>query len=225
MRAGRASAHRLEVARPQPFTPSPSPGGRGENAGKSPPPTSVKCSCLTEGPRPLESLARDRDPIADTLSAAEEKRFDRWKEDGRKPAWFLLDAVDELKLTGGKLDRALNRFSKAMDGRLDRARIIISCRPSDWRSGSDLHTVQHRLRVPDVRRESSVKLPEDVFLEALRHERGRQSHATPEQEEVPNQGTVRTVAMLPMNDSQIKVFAEWRGIHDPAAFLLMTQTG
>ena len=168
---------------------------------------------------PLESLDRDRDPIVDTLSAAEEKRFDRWKEDGREPAWFFLDAVDELKLTAGKLDRALNRFSKAIDGHLHRARVIISCRPSDWRSGSDLNTVQRRLPVPDVRRESAVQPPEEVFMEALRHERDGPSHATPEKEEIPNQGMVRTVAMLPMNDSQIKIFAERRGVRDPATFL------
>ena len=86
---------------------------------------------------PLESL--DGDPIADILSAAEEEQFDRWKTDGRERAWFFLDAVDELKLTGGKLDRALNRFSRAIDGHLGRARIIISCRPSDlaFRFGSE----------------------------------------------------------------------------------------
>ena len=155
---------------------------------------------------PLESLAQD--PIADILSAVEEERFDQWMADSKKPAWFFLDAVDELKLSEGKLDRALNRFSKAIGGPLDRTRIIISCRPSDWRSGSDLHTVQHRLRVRDVRRESSVKLPEDVFLEALRHERSRQSHVTPEQEGVPKQGTVRTrIADLPPLNRQ--------GLHHP----------
>ena len=166
---------------------------------------------------PLESL--DGDPIADILSAAEEEQFDRWKTDGRERAWFFLDAVDELKLTDGKLDRALSRLSKAIDGRLDRVRIIISCRPSDWRSGSDLNTVQHRLPVPEVRRESSVRPPEEVFIDALGDERGGQSHVTREEDESPNQGTVRTVAMLPMSDEQIKRFAEWRGMSNLGAFL------
>ena len=172
---------------------------------------------------PLESLGGDSNvDILDILSVAEEgqdERFKQWKTDGRKPAWFFLDAVDELKLTAGKLDRALSRLSRAMDGHLAHTRIIISCRPSDWRSGSDLNTVQHRLPVPEVRRDSSVQPPEEVFMEALRHERGGQSHVAPEEDEIPNQGMVRTVAMLPMNDRQIKVFTEWRGMRDPAAFL------
>ncbi|MDD9980139.1 MAG: hypothetical protein OXU81_02075 [Gammaproteobacteria bacterium] len=167
---------------------------------------------------PLESLGTGE--VTDSLSAREEERFDQWKADGREPAWFFLDAVDELKLTEGKLDRALNRLSKAIDGRLDCARIVISCRPSDWRSGADLNTVRHRLPVPEVRRESSVRPPEEVFIDALRNERGGQSHVTPGEEEIPNQGTVRTVVMLPMSDEQIKRFAEWRGLNDTAAFLV-----
>ena len=166
---------------------------------------------------PLESL--DGDPIADILSAAEEEQFDRWKTDGGERAWFFLDAVDELKLTDGKLDRALNRLSKAIDDRLDHARIIISCRPSDWRSGSDLNTVQHRLPVPEVRRNSPARPPEEVFIDALRYEHGDRPHMDPEEDESPNQGTVRTVVMLPMNDKQIKVFAERRDMNNPAAFL------
>ena len=166
---------------------------------------------------PLESL--DREPIAEVLSVAEEERLGQWKADGKEPVWFFLDAVDELKLTEGKLDRALNRLSREIDGHLERAHIIISCRPSDWRSGSDLHMVQHRLPVPEVRRESSIRSPEEVFIEALRNEHGGPSRAVGEEEEVPSRGTVRTVAMLPMSDGQIKRFAELRGLDDVAAFL------
>ena len=168
---------------------------------------------------PLESLGQVQGQVTDPLSAAEEERFDWWKADSSEPAWFFLDAVDELKLIEGKLDRALNRLSKAIDGHLQRARIIISCRPSDWRSGSDLNTVQHRLPVPEVRRESSIRPPEEVFINALRSEHGGPSHAARKEEEVPSQETVRTVAMLPMSDGQIERFAEWRGLNDVAAFL------
>ena len=95
---------------------------------------------------PLESL--DRQPIADLLSVADEERFDTWKTNGRETAWFFLDAVDELKLTDGKLARALHRLSKALDGHGHRARIIISSRTGDWRSQLDLTTVRAKLPVP-----------------------------------------------------------------------------
>ena len=166
---------------------------------------------------PLESL--DREPIAEVLSVADEERLGQWKADGKEPAWFFLDAVDELKLTQGKLDRALNRLSRAIHDYLHRARIIISCRPSDWRSGSDLNAVHHRLPVTEIRRDSSVRSSEEVFIDALSGERGGPPHTADEQQEAPNQETVRTVAMLPMSDGQIERFAEWRGLNDAAEFL------
>ena len=166
---------------------------------------------------PLESL--DQNSLVDLLSVAEEKRFERWKADGQKPAWFFLDAVDELRLTEGKLDRALNRLSKAVNGHLDRARVIISCRPSDWRPGHDPFTVQDRLPVPARRSATSFRTSDDAFIEALRKEHGGQSRVTPEEEELPSQDALRTVAMLPMSDRQIEVFAEQSGVSDAAAFL------
>ena len=166
---------------------------------------------------PLEWLGRD--PVVDILSVAEEKRLGQWRTDGKEPAWFFLDAADELKLTQGKLDRALNRLARAIDGHLDRARIIISCRPSDWRSGSDLNTVLRWLPVPEVRRDSSVRSSDEVFINALTSERGGPSHTAGKQQRVPNQETVRTVAMLPMNGEQIKRFAKWRGLNDVTEFL------
>ena len=173
---------------------------------------------------PLESLGGDSNvDILEILSVAKEgqdERFKQWKANGRKPAWFFLDAVDELKLAEGKLDRSLSRLSRAIDGHLDRARVIISCRPSDWRSGSDLHTVHHRLPVLEVRRESSIRPPEEVFIDTVRNgHHGGPSHAVDEEEEIPSQGTVRTVAMLPMSDEQIERFTEWRDLNDVAAFL------
>lgn len=166
---------------------------------------------------PLESL--DQNSLVDLLSVAEEKRFERWKADGQKPAWFFLDAVDELRLTEGKLDRALNRLSKAVNGHLDRARVIISCRPSDWRPGHDPFTVQDRLPVSARRSATSFRTSDDAFIEALRKEHGGQSRVTPEEEELPSQDALRTVAMLPMSDRQIEDFAEQSGVNDAAAFL------
>ena len=155
---------------------------------------------------PLESL--DREPIVDLLSVADAKRFGEWKVDGRETAWFFLDAVDELKLVDGKLDRALRGLAKVVDGHTHRARVIISCRPSDWRPHLDLTTVRDRLPVRARRRETPFRSPEEVFLEALRRE-GRETAGAHRGEEAPrHQGTVRTVAMLPMSDQQIRLFVE-----------------
>ena len=174
-----------------------------------------QAKCLTAQSRyaffvALESL--DRDNLTDLLSAEEECAFAAWKADGRSPAWFFLDAVDELKLTQGKLERALSRFARTIDGLLDRAHIVISCRPSDWRPDLDMATLQAKLPTPT---QSHAMPPDEVFLAALRKEEGIQ-----QLEESPVKGDgIRTVVLLPMSKRQIETFSRSFGVKDPAAFI------
>ena len=166
---------------------------------------------------PLESL--DREAFVDLLSTDDGERFEAWKADRNAPAWFFLDAVDELKLTEGKLDRALRRLSRALTGHLARARIIISCRPSDWRPSVDLPTVQNRLSVPERGDDIPSQPSEEAFLEALRRDESVAPFVPPEEEALPDHDDVQTVTMLPMNGSQIARFAEQSGAPDADAFL------
>ena len=110
----------------------------------------------------------------------------------RPIAWFFLDSVDELKLTKGKLEKALRHLSRAVHDHLIRTRTVISCRPSDWRPSHDLNTVLKLIPVP-----AGTELA------------GNQS----------TDSAVRTVLMLPMSDGQIRLFAEQFGIEDASAFL------
>ena len=165
----------------------------------------------------LEDLHRES--IDDILVTDEEHRFEEWKAAAEAPAWFFLDAVDELKLTQGKLDRALRRLSRALEGRLERTRIIISCRPSDWRPLLDADTVRSRLPVPQKSARVSSEPSEEIFVEALRHEYGRTTPATREQQEDAHRSALRTFMMLPMSDRQIERFAQQRGMKDVGAFL------
>ena len=158
----------------------------------------------------------DSEPIDAILSPAENDRFEAWKEAFETPAWFFLDAVDELKLTQGKLDRALRRLSNDINGYLHRARVVISCRPSDWRPSTDLATVKHRLPVPTG---EGAQSSEQVFITALKRDGSEPLGITHGKAETPNVAGVRTVAMLPMNDAQITRFAEKSGVADATAFL------
>ena len=166
---------------------------------------------------PLESL--DSEPTVDILSPIDETRFEAWKADYEAPAWFFLDAVDELKLTDGKLDRALRRLSKDINSHLDRARVIISCRPSDWRPSVDLATLNDRLPVPSGHGETPPQSPDDAFIRVLKRDSGQTTGSTHGKAEATSSEAVRTVAMLPMNDAQIKLFAEQSGVVDANAFL------
>lgn len=165
----------------------------------------------------LESL--DREPLIDLLSASQEVAFENWKADGQAPAWFFLDAVDELKLTEGKLERALLRLSKSINGLLDRARVIISCRPNDWRPGLDLATVQDKLPVPAKETDTPSVSADEVFLNALRREGGGSESGSGKEQPTGANSAVRTVVMLPMSDRQISLYAQQSGVHDASAFL------
>ena len=165
----------------------------------------------------LESL--DRESVGDCLSPEEERRFEVWKENPEAPAWFFLDAVDELKLTQGKLDRALRRLSSDIDGCLHRARIILSCRPSDWRPELDLATVRSRLPVPEKAGEVPSLAPDEAFMSAVRREYATANRVPHRQDDPPGRKSVRTVIMLPMSPAQVELFADQSGVHDAAAFL------
>ena len=166
---------------------------------------------------PLESL--DQEPVVDMLSSAEKERFIAWKADHRAPAWFFLDAVDELKLTKGKLDRALRRVSQDIDDHIQRARIIISCRPSDWRPVTDLATVKRWLPILTQGGEDGPVYSDDFFISPLERDHRQTSGSSEENVDAATSAVVETVAMLPMNDDQIKRFAEQAGVTDVTGFL------
>ena len=162
----------------------------------------------------LESL--DRENLTELMSREEECAFTAWKSDGHSPAWFFLDAVDELKLTQGKLERALGRFAKVIDGALDRAHVVISCRPNDWRPVLDMATVQDKLPLAPIRPKTTPP-PAEVFLSALRKEQGRRRK--PEESRTKANDEVRTVVLLPLSERQIEMFARHLGVKDPTALI------
>lgn len=164
----------------------------------------------------LEALARE--PLSELLSADQERRFDAWRGEGNSLGWFFLDAVDELKLTDGKLDRALQRFAKDIDGHADRARIIISCRPNDWRPALDLAIVQSRLPLPP--KQISTVSPDEEFLTTLEDDQKASPDSANENSCYANyNGAVRTVVLLPLSDRQIILLSASAQIKDVKAFL------
>ena len=166
---------------------------------------------------PLESL--DSESLTCLLEPSVGVKFEAWKSDGNEPSWFFLDAVDELKLTNGKLERALRRFSRDITGHLDRARVFISCRPSDWRPSLDLKTVQSWLPVQEQGGAIVAPEPEKVFMAAFQREPADPVHFSHRYQSEPAGSAIRTVAMLPMKSGQIVEFAKHRGINDVGAFL------
>ena len=158
-------------------------------------------------------------PLEKTLPVEEEERFEQWKKHDNATGWFLLDAVDELKLTRGSFDQALIQLSRATQGHLHRARIIVSSRPSDWRPKRDLAVMQRRLPVPPVDPKPRAMAPEEAFLERLERKDSEPARSDGENEVPGAERSVRTLAMLALTKDQIRRFAESNGVADADAFL------
>ncbi len=184
---------------------------------------SRQAKCLVEDGKhgffvALESLTSSS--LIDLLSPDEEHLFYDWKSNGHTPAWFFLDAVDELKLKQGRLERALLRLSRELHGHLDRARIIISCRPSDWCQSVDMPTVQQRLPLLITRENKLSRDPYESFLEVLRkQDRHVVAFAQNGRSEEDDALAVKTVVLLPLGRRQIEIYAQQSGVTNPAAFL------
>jgi len=160
---------------------------------------------------PLEGLHRES--LAALLSADVEKEFAAWKSSSA-PAWFFLDAVDELKLTEGKLERALQRLAKELDGQIMRTHVVVSCRPHDWRPNFDLATFRRLLPLPDAVSERIVPA-EEAFLAPLRRTNEIPGVAKAER----SASEFKTVILLPLSTKQISTFAQESGVSDTQAFL------
>ncbi len=81
---------------------------------------------------PIEAL--DKEIVKNVLAqeAGDEERWKQWLGSD-EDVWIFLDSVDELKLVNGKLEKALPKVAAALGAARDRAHIILSCRPTDWR--------------------------------------------------------------------------------------------
>jgi len=71
-----------------------------------------------------------------------------WRERSDESAWFFVDSVDEAKVSGVRLDKALRRIADGFAGGERRARVILSGRLTDWEFRRDLGRLNEDLAVP-----------------------------------------------------------------------------
>lgn len=144
-------------------------------------------------------------PLERQFSAKEKQRFDNWKEAQTERAFFFLDSVDELKLTQRSFDTTLKQFAAALGDNLERACIVLTTRPTAF----DLNVVRNRLPVqppPDV------LVPEDYFANVAMNVNREKSA----KRSAPDW---RFVALLALDEKQMRALAVAQGVGDPDALL------
>ncbi|MBN1101960.1 MAG: ATP-binding protein [Deltaproteobacteria bacterium] len=112
---------------------------------------------------------------------------------------FFLDSIDEMRLKGHSLDKALRKLRHTLGGNLHRSRFAISCRVSDWQAEADRDTIESI--VPAGSNEKQLfKYPHDP-----NHQRTPQS--------------LRVVQLAPLSREQIQKLAQAQGLNETDGFL------
>lgn len=147
--------------------------------------------------------------IQDLLSVEEEARLNLWLSSQSDVATFFLDSIDELKLSSKSFESALKRLNKGINSQLGRARIVITTRPIAF----DEQLVRRLLPIPQI---PSTEPSEEAFAKiAMRTHHGQQ--VSDKKEEAT--ADWRTVALMPLSDTQIVEFAQLQSVKDPTALL------
>ena len=122
----------------------------------------------------IEELADG--PFDDALDPAAVETFEAWDK-GNDAGWFFLDSVDEARLNRKNFESALKRFRRKLDRSLERARVFISCRASDWKVRDDRISIGQLLRFGKPLRHSRRNLMRTVryWLPFLSQNKQRQA--------------------------------------------------
>jgi hypothetical protein len=110
----------------------------------------------------IEELADHGFEAALEPSAAD--LFERWRGSGGE-AWFFLDSLDEARLNRKSFETALKRFARALDDSIERARIFVSCRVSDWKGAEDRGFIERHL--PAWERPQAPAAAADALLDPI----------------------------------------------------------
>src|SRR2546430_10304727 len=94
----------------------------------------------------IEDLADDGFEAALEPSAIQ--AYEYWRKTGSaEEGWFFLDSVDEARLNHKSFEKALRRFACELGEGLERARVYVSCRMSDWKGQEDRTACERLLPV------------------------------------------------------------------------------
>ena len=159
----------------------------------------------------IESLA-DEYNFSNTLRTTEEHElFENWLK-GDKSGYFFLDSVDEAKLREKSFEQALRHLSISLKSQnLTRAKIIISCRVSDWKSKFDKETFEEYI-LPKKEIERKVSEDDQTF----NFERG--PNYTAPTIKIIDKSVLNIFSLIPLNKKQIKMFAYFLGIGEYEKF-------
>ncbi|MGK3999297.1 NACHT domain-containing protein [Sorangium sp. So ce1024] len=140
--------------------------------------------------------------------------FERWRT-GPEEGWLFLDSVDEAKLHGQSLRRALAKLQETLASALGRCHVVVSCRHSDWseQDAEELRRFAERLVAPKV-----PPVPQPQAPPVRRALRGRRALRDDGERSLTS---FRILRLAPLSRDQIRAYAEQSaGLTDADDFVI-----
>jgi hypothetical protein len=150
------------------------------------------------------------DGLESALRAADRTRLATWRT-SNEAAWFFIDSVDEAKLIGVRLEKALRRLGDGIVGAERRAHIVLSGRHTDWEFKRDLERLKNELPIPNEPVSLPPPTPDEILISTLRHERPKEEAPTVEQPLI--------VLMASLDAERVRRFATAEGVPDVDALM------
>ncbi len=146
--------------------------------------------------------------IHQTFDVGSKSDFDAWSQ-GDEEGYFFLDSVDEARLDSrSAFQDALRNFAEALGGSLNRAKVFVSCRVSNWHATADLAMFLRYLPVPDV---ITVKKKVEVAEEKNEPQLGESAQDTESADHDKKKDHI-VFQLMPLGEQQIRLFASHRGV-------------
>ncbi len=166
----------------------------------------------------IEDLADDG--FENALEPSASERFNRWRNgDSADDGWFFLDAVDEARLNRKSLVRALRRFSGELGPALERARVYISCRVSDWQGREDRDAIERWLPVREAPTLPETQDEDAALLDPIFPSAKSTTGSVLNQDPQPRQDSLFVVQLVPLDMEQRKLLAVAAGVERLADFI------
>lgn len=157
---------------------------------------------------PLERL-HDED-FEDALEPEDVDLFRVWKGSVNADGYFFLDALDELKLREGTLRKALKKLRDAVEPHFGRVSVVLSCRPADWKTAIDQHSLKSFCISANENHAESSGDADAAFLSVVSKPEGmvEESDQAATKTEGVDRSQVNIFSILPLSQKEIHSFAE-----------------
>jgi hypothetical protein len=155
-----------------------------------------------------------REGLENAIAARDRAKLTAWRSSDQ-PAWFFIDSIDEAKLDGVRLERALRNIADAVRNAEGRAHIVLSSRHTDWEFRRDLARLQDVLPLPRDQAPPTAPTADELLIRTLHNEK------TPEA--APPEAPI-VVVLAPLDAERVRIFAQAKGASNLDALIAEIET-